>query len=94
VSVAASVVPRHRPGVAFVVSQDRVALLDLDQPDAPASVLEGTAALIWLAIDGVRTTEGIAEHVAAAHRAPPSVVGPDVAAFVAELVARGLVAPA
>jgi hypothetical protein len=85
-----ALVLRHRAGVAFVASPDRVALLDLERPAEPASLLVGTAAGIWLAIDGGRSVEGIADRLAEVHGVAPCVVRGDVEAFVAELLARGL----
>ena len=58
-------------------------------PSGPIVVLEGIAALIWdEACSGDRAT--ITERVAAATDVAPDMIRADVDAFVADLVARGL----
>ena len=60
-------------------------------PDGPIVVLDGIAALIWdEACTGDRET--ITERVAEATDAAPDAIRADVDAFVADLVARGLLA--
>lgn len=59
-------------------------------PRGPIAVLDGPAAVVWLAI--VEDRPGpLAERVAEAVGEPVEVVAADVAAFVDELVERGLV---
>jgi hypothetical protein len=73
-----------------------VGVLDLDGtvyaarlPDGPIVVLDGVAALIWdEACTGDRAT--ITERVAAATDVAPHLIRADVDAFVADLVALGL----
>lgn len=58
-------------------------------PDGPIMVLDGIAGLIWIeACGGDR--ESIADRVAEATDATPDAIRADVDAFVAELMARGL----
>lgn len=60
-------------------------------PDGPIVVLDGIAGLIWNeACGGER--ESIADRVAEATDAAPDAIRADVEAFVAGLVARGLLA--
>lgn len=78
---------RPAPGVAHVDDDDVVYAAVL--PTGPILVLDGGAAAIWVAAcDGPRDT--IAERVAASTGAAVADVRADVDAFVAELVARGL----
>ena len=53
-------------------------------------VLGASAAAIAARCDGERTIEAIAAELATETRADPDVVRRDVASFVAEMVARGL----
>lgn len=78
---------RPAPGVGTVESDDTVYAAPL--PDGPIVVLDGVAALIWFeAVAGERGT--IAERVAATTDVAPDAIRAEVEAFVADLVARGL----
>ncbi|GAA1762312.1 PqqD family protein [Agromyces humatus] len=80
---------RLRPaaGVGTLESDGTVYVAPL--PDGPIVVLEGIAVLIWgEACGGDRDT--IADRVAEATDAPPDEIRAHVDAFVADLVARGL----
>lgn len=81
-------------GVAHLVDQDgagdaRVYLMQL--PDGPPRVLEGSAAVIWLAA----VQEGIAspEEVADLFDGDPGEIIVGARSFLAELVSSGLLAP-
>lgn len=79
----------YRPGggVGLVEHQDVLYVAAL--PDGPIVVLDGIAGLIWdEACAGDRET--IVDRVAAATDAAPEAIRADVEAFVADLVARGL----
>ena len=80
---------RLRPasGVGIVEYDDTVYAARL--PDGPIVVLDGIAGLIWCeACGGDR--ESIADRVAEATDAAPDAIRADVEAFVADLIARGL----
>ena len=65
------------------------ASLRREPPGGPIVVLDGIAGLIWdEACSGERAT--ITERVAGATDAAPDAIRADVEAFVADLVARGL----
>ncbi len=78
---------RRAPGVGLITEEGILYAASL--PDGPIVVLSGVAALIWgEACTGERAT--IAERVARATEVSPDQIRPDVDAFVADLVARGL----
>jgi Coenzyme PQQ synthesis protein D (PqqD) len=94
--------PRSRPTVwrradsaAYVESAagsaPRVVALDLDRPEQPPYVFEGSAAQVWVRVDGLRSEDEIVGLVAEEFGVPVDVVAPDVAAFLARLRALGLV---
>jgi hypothetical protein len=83
---------RHSPDVAWVDSGDRVVLVRLADPGLEPVVLEGTAAELWLALAEHPTLEGLVGDVAARYEAPAEALAADVAAFVEDLRARGLLA--
>jgi len=77
--------------VAYVCSEDRVVLVDLDQsPDTP-QILSESAAAVWQAIDGARDTAGIVDVVAASYGLEPEVIAPDVIGFLHTLERQGLI---
>lgn len=79
----------YRPGGAVGLVEHGEVLYVATLPDGPIIVLEGISALIWdEACGGDRET--IVDRVAAATNATPEAIRADVEAFVAELVARGL----
>ncbi len=80
---------RPRQGVATTEHDGVVYVAHL--PDGPIAVLEGPAALIWgEACSGER--ESIADRVAEVTGAAADEIRGDVESFVADLVARGLLA--
>ena len=79
----------YRPADAVGVIEDDGVVYAATLPVGPIVVLEGVAALIWSeACTGDR--ESVAERVAAATDASADEIRGDVDAFVADLVARGL----
>jgi hypothetical protein len=72
--------------LAVVASEDRVVVLDLDHPDRPPIVLEGTARAIWSAIADGRTTAEINDAVAHAYGVAPERTFADVDAFLADML--------
>lgn len=83
---------RRAPSAAYVVGEGRAVVLDLTHPDRPPYVFEGTAAQIWAGVDGTRTEQQLARHLAESFDAPVEVVEADVAEFVGRLRELGLVA--
>jgi Coenzyme PQQ synthesis protein D (PqqD) len=78
---------RQAGGVGIVGDDGTVYAARL--PDGPIVVLDGIAGLIWSeACAGDR--ESIADRVAEATDASPDTIRADVEAFVADLLARGL----
>jgi hypothetical protein len=82
---------RRATGTAYVESPERVVVLDLDHPDLPPYVFEGSAALIWGCVDGNRTEARIVTDVAEDFEAPAEVVELDVRQFVDRLRELGLI---
>jgi hypothetical protein len=80
----------HAPDVAYVEEEDRVVLVDLRHPADPPQILNGSAATIWLAIDGQRDDEAVIDHVAEAYGVERVEVAEQVRSFLADLDARGL----
>jgi hypothetical protein len=66
-------------------SAPRAVVLDLDHLDHPPYVFEGSAALIWGYVDGVRSEAQIATQLAEAFETPVDVVAADVREFVDRL---------
>jgi hypothetical protein len=81
----------HADSTAYVESAERVVVLDLDHPDLPPYVFEGSGAQIWACLDGDRTEEEIVADLAEAFEIPAEVVGPDVRQFVDRLRELGLI---
>jgi hypothetical protein len=78
---------RQAGGVGIVTDGGTVYAARL--PDGPIVVLDGIAGLIWNEACG-GDCESIADRVAEATDAPTDAIRADVDAFVADLVARGL----
>ena len=79
----------YRPSDAVGIVEHEDVLYVATLPDGPIIVLDGIAGLIWdEACTGDRET--IVDRVAAATDAAPEAIRADVEAFVADLVARGL----
>jgi hypothetical protein len=85
------VVWRHADAAAYVESAERVVVVDLDHLDLPPYVFEGSAAQIWLSVDGDRTETEIVTDLAEAYDVPTEVVTPDLRQFVDRLRDLGLV---
>ena len=82
---------RRATSTAYVESEGRVVVLDLDHLDLPPYVFEGTAAAIWACLDGDRTEDEIIDDLAEAYEVEASVVAADVRRFVDRLRGLGLV---
>lgn len=86
-----TVAHKHSAELAVVESPGRVVVLDLTRLDRPPVVLEGTAAEIWHAIDGVRDDETICTDLAASYGMLPEQIRADVLACLTQLTDLGLV---
>ena len=85
---------RHAVEVAYVESEERVALLDLDRLDELPVVLTDSGAAIWLAVDGRRTDERIVSAVAEGFGAEVDQIAAQVRAFLQDLASRRLISRA
>lgn len=87
-------VPQRRGAVAEVhSSSSRVVVLALDDPGAPPFALDGSAVVIWQAIDARRDLAAITRAVAEHYAVPATEVTLAVRAFLEQLIATGLVEP-
>lgn len=68
---------------------DEVVLMDLATGNFFS--LAGTSLDVWRLVDGTRSADEIAASLAEDYGTPVDVVGPDVAAFLEELRAAGLI---
>ena len=82
---------RRATSTAYVESPERVVVVDLDHLALPPYVFEGSAAQIWLRVDGERSEAQIVTDLAHAYDVPADVVAPDVRDFVQRLRGLGLV---
>jgi hypothetical protein len=78
------------PAGSAHTSVRRVVVLDLDHPELPPYVFEGTAAEVWACVDGIRSEAQIATDLAEVFAAPVEVVATDVRQFVTRLRDLGL----
>jgi hypothetical protein len=85
------IVWRHADAAAYVESAERVVVVDLDHLDLPPYVFEGSAAQVWMCVDGDRTETEIVTDLAEAYDVPADVVTPDVRQFVDRLRDLGLI---
>jgi hypothetical protein len=85
------IVWRHAEAAAYVESPERVVVVDLDHLDLSPYVFEGSAAQIWMSLDGDRTETEIVTDLAEAYDVPTEVVAPDVRQFVDRLRDLGLI---
>ena len=85
------VVWRHAEAAAYVESAERVVVVDLDHLDLSPYVFEGSAAQVWLCVDGDRTETEIVMDLADAYDVATEVVTPDVREFVDRLRDLGLI---
>ncbi|WP_151084287.1 PqqD family protein [Nocardioides cynanchi] len=84
---------RRSGSAAYVESDERVVVLDLDHLDHQPYVFEGSAAQIWACLDGDRTEVEIVADLAEAFGAPVEQVAPDVRAFIDRLADLSLILP-
>jgi coenzyme PQQ synthesis protein D (PqqD) len=82
---------RRATGTAYVESDGRVVVLDLDHLDLPPYVFEGSAAQVWGCLDGVRTEVEVVADLADVYDVSVEVVTGDVRQFVDRLRDLGLV---
>jgi hypothetical protein len=94
VTAAGEIVLRHKYALAAVSSEGRVAILDLDDLAEPPRILEGTAAAIWSAVDGARTTSLLVAAVAEEFGLTAAEVRTDVVEFLEYLADLGLLVAA
>jgi Coenzyme PQQ synthesis protein D (PqqD) len=87
----ADTVWRRVEHTAYVESGERVVVLDLDHVDFAPYVFEGTAAVVWTCLDGLRTESEIVSDLAATYEVEAAVVAADVRQFVDRLRDLGLV---
>ncbi|QIM21350.1 PqqD family protein [Phycicoccus sp. HDW14] len=81
---------RVHPDAAWLEDDDVVYAAPL--PDGPPVVLDGPGAVVWRAVVPGGSLEDVVARVAAEVGASAEVVAADVATFVDQLVAGGLVA--
>ena len=85
-------IPAKTPTTASRLIAGEAVILSLD-----TKILRGLNAVgsrVWDLIDGKRTVEEIVEVIVADFDVAPADAAADVASFVAELIDKGLVAPA
>lgn len=80
------------PGVGHVDAEERAYVARL--PEGPALVLADSAAVIWAEAREGGTLEEIVRRVADVFGLGPADIEEDVAAFVEQLLALGLIVPA
>ena len=68
---------------------DEIVVMNLSSGDFFS--LTGTARAIWLLLDGTRDLAAVTAALAADYGAEPDAIGPEVADFVTELEAAGLI---
>lgn len=83
---------RIREDVAWHRSGDRIVVLSLATADAPAHVLEGSAAVIWRALAEGGTLAEIVGRVAASVDVHPAAIAADVEAMLIALLGEHVVA--
>jgi hypothetical protein len=82
---------RRSGSAAYVESDERVVVLDLDHLDLQPYVFEGSAAQVWACLDGDRSESEIVHDLAEAYDVPPEVVLGDVRQFIDRLRDLGLI---
>ena len=87
----ATTVWRRATRAAYVETDRRAVVLDLDHLDLPPYVFEGTAAVVWTCLDGDRTEGEIIDDLAEAYEVEAAMIAPDVRQFVDRLRSLGLV---
>jgi hypothetical protein len=89
--VIGTTVWRHAARAAYVESDERVVVLDLDRLDRQPVVFEGSAAQIWACLDGDRTEVEVVADLAEAFGVPVEQIAPDIRAFIDQLAGLGLI---
>jgi hypothetical protein len=82
---------RRSASAAYVESDERVVVLDLDHLDLQPFVFEGTAAQVWACLDGDRSETEIVDDLAEAYEVAPEVVRDGVREFIERLRDLGLI---
>jgi pyrroloquinoline quinone biosynthesis protein D len=82
---------RRSASAAYVESDERVVVLDLDHLDLQPYVFEGSAAQIWACLDGDRTEAEVVTDLAEAFGVPADQVAHDVRGFIDRLADLGLI---
>jgi Coenzyme PQQ synthesis protein D (PqqD) len=90
-STAGAEVWRRSASAAYVGSDDRVVVLDLEHLDLQPYVFEGSAAQVWACLDGERTESEIVDDLAEAYAEPRDVVLDGVREFLGRLRGLGLI---
>jgi hypothetical protein len=90
-AVTGTTVWRRSGSAAYVESDERVVVLDLDHLDGQPFVFEGSAVQIWACLDGDRTESEVVADLAEAFGAPIEQVAPDVRGFIDRLAGLGLI---
>jgi Coenzyme PQQ synthesis protein D (PqqD) len=83
---------RHADELAEVVTDGRVALLDLTRLNEPPVVLTHSAAAIWDAVDGRRDEDAVVTRVAEGFDVPAAEIREHVSAFLEDLASCHLLA--
>jgi hypothetical protein len=82
---------RRSASAAYVESDERVVVLDLDHLELQPYVFEGSAAQIWACLDGDRTEAEVVTDLADAFGVPNHQVAHDVRGFIDRLAGLGLI---
>jgi Coenzyme PQQ synthesis protein D (PqqD) len=82
---------RRSDRAAYVESEHRVVVLDLDHLDVQPYVFEGSAVQVWACLDGDRSESEIVEDLAEAYDVAPAVVQDGVREFIDRLRDLGLI---
>jgi hypothetical protein len=82
---------RRAGTAAYVESDERVVVLDLDHLDRQPYVFEGSAAQVWACVDGDRTEAEVVTDLAEAFGVTNDQVAHDVRGFIDRLAGLGLI---
>jgi hypothetical protein len=82
---------RRSGSVAYVDSEGRSALLDLDRLADPPLILQGSAAEIWQRVDGATHVDAMLAELVELYGEDPETLRPAVLGFLADLAQRGLI---
>lgn len=81
---------RRSHDLAVSAADDRVTVLDLNAPDRPPLILEGTAMEIWRLLDGNLDRDALVEVLVDEYDVPADDVAAGVASFLQNLSDLGL----